>query len=275
MEAKRLRMSITNENDPVLSAELCVAAYMPSGRKSEQRWKDNLSEKYGSYVQTYFVNDNVLYTLELGDSFHVVVRGTDAGPDWLTNMQVRSVAPYVRRPFAMVHIGYYVSANHIWRSKTFRESVIEAVEKGLLIRVHGHSLGGGVAGALTGIILDMNYPLESLTTWGAPRHGNEAFGEWLTEEMPERVTRYVATTDPVPQLLWWTRFVPSLPLSGLWRALYHYGHYVYFAGDGQMRENPSFTWVMMDRIRHFRRTRRFVREHKMSNYLRNITLNRS
>lgn len=127
----------------------------------------------------------------------LVIAGSNDLRDWLRNINTRLVPFELSckkgvQSLGMVHEGFLEAAYLLYRD------AVRAARDDETIHIAGHSLGGAVASLLAVLLWQEGY-LPKLTTWGAPRVGNETFAT----SFPLSARRYVCGRDPVPRLPWW------------------------------------------------------------------------
>lgn len=100
---------------------------------------------------------------------------------------------------ARFHLGFMNALADIW------EPVQAAVEaevkkKDRAVWVTGHSLGGALAMLATWMCSRRFINVHQTYTYGAPMIGNAAASEAFDKAFPDRIYRYVNTSDPIPKL---------------------------------------------------------------------------
>jgi len=151
----------------------------------------------------------------------IAVRGTDSGPDWLSNFRFGAVIGPSGYP---VHVGF-------WRGA---QSVLPQIQQQLrgrnpsTLHVVGHSLGGAMATLIADSLSNMGCSMK-LYTFGAPRCGVEEHAQYLTSTLGAgNIYRAYHDTDPVPM-------VPPFPYTHI-----PYGSNAYrLKGAGTLVSVPS------------------------------------
>jgi len=129
----------------------------------------------------------------------IAFRGTDNEINWIQNFNIQLVSVDIGAKKGRVHAGFQQAY------KSLRYNILQCfrdLEGGTLVLITGHSLGGALSQLCA-------YDIASdgtrqccevfVTTWGAPRVGDEAFrsdySDWVT-----KTTRFVNCEDVVPKL---------------------------------------------------------------------------
>lgn len=129
-----------------------------------------------------------------GTEMVVVMRGTQSGFDWASNLNVGlDVGPQG----VLVHAGF----NRIY--KAMQEDLAREIANQKPAAVHfvGHSLGGALAALAAMDFIGGGKVPGYLYTFGAPRVGSGAASSLLGSKLTaERVRRVYALSDPVPMI---------------------------------------------------------------------------
>ena len=140
------------------------------------------------------------------NSIFVAFRGSENIQNWINNMKIFKIAPYLEYPDIAVEKGFYESYTYI--SSEIEECVLDLSAKYHTnkIVITGHSLGGAMA-SLYAFNIMINGPstliIDSVITFGSPRVGNEMFVKMYNfYAVPSfRITHYYDIVPHVPEEL--------------------------------------------------------------------------
>jgi hypothetical protein len=160
--------------------------------------------------------------------------------DWVVSDFDFKPIPF--EPGASVHGGFEKSVRRVWDDEEGFEGVgsylarLNGDGRGRAVWVTGHSLGA----ALATLAAARCEHLRGVYSFGSPRVGDEAFGEFFTRRMKERFGgeyyRFVNNRD----------VVTTVPPPGLYE---HVGALKYIDRHGHIRDNPSLWERLKNRLR--------------------------
>ncbi len=160
---------------------------------------------------------------------HIIITfcGSESSADWLTNfISIIDPGPF---PNTFVHEG-------------FQDAIFPVVIKIALtlqkynpdqnksIWITGHSLGGALAVLLGAMLIEDDFPVQGIYTFGAPRVGDPNFAQSLDQKINGIFYRVVNEGD----------IVPHLPPKFL--GFNHSEKVVLFQSDGTRVDNDINTW---------------------------------
>ena len=123
----------------------------------------------------------------------IAIRGTSGAADILSDINCSLAG---RFGVGLVHGGFSDIFETLSHDIDKNERLFAGVEA---VHIVGHSLGGALATLLTADLLRKGKKNLHCYTFGAPRVGNHAFGEWLSAEIGNgRYKRVYHPGDPVP-----------------------------------------------------------------------------
>jgi len=210
-------------------AELCRLVYRQGTDEDEHAKpptrKDVLASVKLDEVEFFNEKDSQAALVKTTDSSGVrfaalVLRGTDALMDWVTDI---NVVPVKWAGPGMVHKGFKEGLDKIWTKVA--ASLDSNVPADCPFFIAGHSLGAALA-MLAGALK----PPRALYTYGCPRVGDETFGKAFAGKQVYRVrnNRDVVTTVP-----------PDV-------TIHHVGELHYITHDGDMLINPTEDQIDQD-----------------------------
>jgi hypothetical protein len=198
-------------------------------------------EQFGMDSKLLSVGNTQVWITQNDDHIMLAFRGTEAPTsieglkDWLlTDAMNLLVIPEGRlgTDFAAAgvgarfHLGFLNAFADIWEPL---HPVVEAElkRKDRPLWITGHSLGGALANLSAWMFDRRVIPVHQVYTYGAPMIGNEAASQAFDRAFPDKIYRYVNTSDPVPKL-------PTLSLIAN-----DYGHCLKEVGLGETGDNIS------------------------------------
>eukprot|EP01062_Namystynia_karyoxenos_P058467 TRINITY_DN49_c0_g2_i1.p1 TRINITY_DN49_c0_g2~~TRINITY_DN49_c0_g2_i1.p1 ORF type:complete len:419 (+),score=88.75 TRINITY_DN49_c0_g2_i1:88-1344(+) len=157
----------------------------------------------------------------------VVFRGTDNGPNWASNVNTLSYAPYgAADTYGSVHKGFHQAWLGLKTAGMWRHiQELASAHPGRAVRVTGHSLGGALAtlcarDVAAEMMVGGSKVLVELTSVASPRVGDAAFVRWMHGNLGES-WRLTHNKD----------VVPHVPTG--WMGFQHIGREVFSKGDGE------------------------------------------
>ncbi|MDF1838061.1 MAG: lipase family protein [Planctomycetota bacterium] len=181
------------------AAELCLLCYVP-----EAHWVREHLARAGFQDVEVFERDG---THAIWADGLLAFRGTAGRKDWLADLD----AWLTKDGSGRVHRGFQTTLDHAWDAVQERVGASE-------VHLSGHSMGGALA-----TLAAKRLPgARTVTTFGAPRPGNQEFAD----SIPCPVFRVVNNND----------MVARLPLSMSYR---HVGDLKYFDARGGLHEDPA------------------------------------
>jgi len=200
------------KGDPRNAQALAIAsdlAYLPPAEAAE-----GFRTLLGLEARLICKDNTQAYVATNDDHILVAFRGTEAPTnieglkDWLLTDAVNLlIVPEGRlgTDFAAAGVGAKFHQGFINALAEIWEPLFEAVEAERKKRdrplwLTGHSLGGALA-LLAGWLFKRKFvPVHQIYTYGGPMVGNVDATQALDRELPDRIFRYVNSTDPVPKL---------------------------------------------------------------------------
>ena len=175
--------------------------------------------------------------LVVADDEKVVVsfRGTSQSRDWLTNLDYKLVQP--DDLFGKVHSGFHEAFHYVWQ--TVKETLKSYKGKGgtyKSIWITGHSLGGALACLATSHLVQEDYPVYGLYTFGQPRVGDRAFARILNSEFKDRYFIFVNHQDIVTR-------IPTREMG-----YSHAGNILYFDAEGNLSKDLHSWFKFQDEL---------------------------
>jgi triacylglycerol lipase len=170
----------------------------------------------------------------------VAFRGTDAGDDWLDNLQVTAIKP-PHGTYGKVHKGFFQAFQRVEGS--LRTALAGAGSKAVWIT--GHSLGGALA-TVAAAELEALLPRAQVVTFGQPRVGFAELKAYVDGAYGGRYHRFVNRRDPVTRV----------PFRLSWRHVEHLYHVDSEAPDGVSRDREPGLMTPAE----FRQLRRDIRQ---------------
>ncbi len=160
--------------------------------------------KYFDYTHLRFIEDKLTDTqaLIVADDEKVIVsfRGTNGGlKDWWTNFDYT----LIEHPKTMgkVHEGFTTALDTIWDA--VKNTLFEykgAAGKYRSLWFTGHSLGGALANLAVSRLLNDDYAVYGLYTFGQPRAGDREFARNFNIDFKTRYFRFVNDRDIVTRI---------------------------------------------------------------------------
>ena len=194
----------------------------------------------------------------------IAVRGTRDFKNWLKDLDYIEDCSLEQGKDISVEFHY----GFCKASKTVFVAIKEYLQSDYQTRITGHSLGGAIAAILTFIMKDKNYSVEQCVTFGQPRVSNHKGGQLSDLPLLRVINRgdLVATT-PLNSLVSWFK-----------------GDYAHLGGEIQLDKDsyvysehddrslkPEFSGQLTDGDADI--VFEDIKEHRMENYLQNITSN--
>jgi hypothetical protein len=190
------------------AAELCLLCYVPE----EEIVREHLARAGLADVEVF---DRGGTHAILADGW-LAFRGTAGRKDWLADFD----AWLTKDGSGRVHRGFRATLDHAWDA--VRERVGDRE-----VHLAGHSMGGALA-----TLAAKRLPgAQTVTTFGAPRPGDQEFAS----SIPCPVFRVVNNND----------MVARLPLSMTYR---HAGELKYFDAKGELHEDPALWDRLKSRV---------------------------
>lgn len=126
----------------------------------------------------------------------IVFKGSESFKNWFANIQ----ALYNPGPLegTKVHQGFQDTLFHIVISLT--NLINSAYKRGKKIWITGHSLGAAFSSLYAAMLIENEYPVYGVYTFGSPRVGNEAFQHCLNDHVLGPHFRVVNAGDLVPHV---------------------------------------------------------------------------
>lgn len=184
-------------------SELCRIVYTPDQKESPRPWhRDKPSRQHHLATHTPFTevrnlhktgNHASLYLLPHRAAAILCFRGTSKLRQWLMNLTALPVSwPRLQDGrHACVHQGFQLLFDRIW---PVIEPTLIDLDTPLILT--GHSLGGAFATLAAAV---SPIPVISVTTFGAPRVGNQAFIDHLRALPIHRVVHHHDLVPLLPQ----------------------------------------------------------------------------
>jgi len=193
------------------------------------------TEKWGfTELQSFESMDTGTQAFAAGNGAMLLLsfRGTEKDPkDWLTDFD----AAFVNGPRGMVHEGFMIALNSIWRDIW---QYLATQRRGRALWVTGHSLGAALATlAVAKLRFERDEPVNGLYTFGQPRTGNRDFASDFDADFGGQTFRYVNNNDIVAR-------VP--PRSSGYS---HVGSFRYFDKNGNQDDQMDWWDKVVDRMK--------------------------
>jgi triacylglycerol lipase len=173
--------------------------------------------------------------LVISDDKKVIVafRGTTSRKDWQTNINYTLIQP--DDMFGQVHEGFYNSLQSVWAEVV---EVIEDFKKGdyKSLWFTGHSLGGALANLAVAALIQEDYPVYGLYTFGQPRVGDRAFARTMNAEFKDRYFLFINDRDIVTR-------VPTRKMG-----YSHAGNLLYFDEEGNLHNDLHWWFTFQHRV---------------------------
>ena len=218
-----------NSRELLTLARFSRDAY-PESHESEADWRDRIKSYLPDAHLSFHQNSGSDgFSFRLRGSFYVVVRGTYGTFDWLTDFAKKKESSTLA---GKIHSGFKASARRLWLAGVC-EALIEAVEDDHRILIGGHSLGAATAIDIAARTWARGLPVDGVLAMNSPRVGDWKFAKAMESI---NVIRTQNNRDPVSH-------VPSA-LSGF----KHTGRRIYFDRSGECHVNPSWAYVLHDKI---------------------------
>ncbi len=181
------RFSLTNA---FALAEACEKVYFSKTDCLEflkNKWNFEKKEYFSELSTQVFIcgNDEVIL---------LVFKGTKEPEDWQVNKDIK----LIDGPVGRVHRGFWKALESVWEDieKTFKSFY----DNSQSIWVSGHSLGGALAMLAVSRLIDLEYEVNGLYTFGQPRVGDQDFADYLDAQMRTRIFRFVNDEDIVTRV---------------------------------------------------------------------------
>jgi len=136
------------------------------------------------------------------EEIFVVFRGTNSLRDWLTDAQVRRVAPMTSMELGGVHRGFDKAAVTVLESILGHASALRDQQQRALT-ITGHSLGGALAMVAAMYLEDREEPVNEVITFGQPRVGDGGWRHGYNHLLGHTTWRVVNDTDAITRLPSW------------------------------------------------------------------------
>lgn len=242
------------------AAELSLLAYPPH-RNDDREWGRSVVEacktKLSMESITISRDDNECIVAWNDTDVWVAFRGSNNSFDWLVNSGVYPRA----QAGAHGHLAHHSYVRNL-------ESIFGDVEshlqshRGKKKHFTGHSKGGAMASLCCGkIMTDCSMKPTSCITFGEPPNGSKGYALLMTHVFSDpsrRRARYVRCQDMVPRLFPWSTLVGYLS---------HWGGVQYLDRSGILRDNPSASWMLFDRMSdRWTHGSRGIADHSMQRY---------
>lgn len=171
-------------------------------------------EEFGMDAKLFSVGNTQVWVANNDDHILLAFRGTEAPTsieglkDWLlTDAMNLLILPEGRLGTDFVaagvgarfHVGFLNAFAAIW-DPLLADVQAEVKRKERPVWVTGHSLGGALAMMATWMFYRKFVSIHQVYTYGAPMIGNVAACEAFDKAFPDKIYRYVNSTDPVPRL---------------------------------------------------------------------------
>lgn len=133
-----------------------------------------------------------------GDKKNILIafRGSDNIKDWFANFQaVREPGPLQQ---TKAHEGFQDALYPAVMKLTEILTALDSAKKKIWLT--GHSLGGALCSLFAGMLIENDYEVYGIYTYGSPRPGNESFASQLNEKIKGPHYRIVNTGDIVPHV---------------------------------------------------------------------------
>lgn len=207
------------------------------------------------FVKWFKFKDTQAYIIRNDSTLILAFRGTEVtkAKDILTDIN----AKLVNGLGGKIHRGFRDALAYVWTDvwKTLKK------ERGSrALWVTGHSLGAALATlAVAKLRQEKNQPVNGLYTFGSPRVGNDKFAAKFDDDFKRYTFRFVNDNDAVPH-------VPSEDMN-----FSHVGTRMHFDEKGKLnnKKKSSLLKKIGNRIKDTV-TLDDLRDHQMSNYLKNL-----
>ncbi|MEY2987825.1 MAG: hypothetical protein RJB13_1346 [Pseudomonadota bacterium] len=133
------------------------------------------------------------------DEFVIVsFAGTSELIDYITDLTFASKPETIRGIPGNVHIGFLNVLERSW------PKLLELVNKHSTdnkpILMTGHSMGGAQAVISAARLAKLGFPVDSIYIYAVPRIGDETYANYIENQFPKRIWRFVNNEDLVPRL---------------------------------------------------------------------------
>jgi len=207
-------------------------------------------------VKSFKHRDTQAYIIGDDDTWILAFRGTEVTKvkDITTDLDVQLVNGLGGK----IHKGFRDALAYVWDDIW---NTLKADRGSRTLWITGHSLGGALATlAVAKLRQEKGQPVNGLYTFGSPRVGNEKFADKFDNDFNKYTYRFVNDNDAVPH-------VPSEDLG-----FSHIGTRMQFDEKGRLnnkKKKSSFLKKVVNRAEDVV-TLDDLRDHQMSNYLKNL-----
>jgi triacylglycerol lipase len=176
------------------------------------------------YQKLRLIDQKNAQAMVIADEEKVIVafRGTDELSDWMANFKYSLIK--TEGFFGEIHEGFYHNFRLLWKEvrETF-EDFKRGTYKSLWFT--GHSLGGALASLAVAALIQEDYPVYGLYTFGQPRVGNREFARILNVEFKDRYFLFINHQDIVTR-------IPTRKMG-----YSHAGNLLYFDEEGNLHHD--------------------------------------
>jgi len=213
-------------------ARVSKLAYEPKGIIERIAWSWKLDFQY------YDQDDTQAIILENQDFLILAFRGTEVDPDdILTDLDFWKVSGPLG---GKVHRGFRSALDDIWELPDgpwhHIDNMMRSREKKPIF-ITGHSLGAALATLASAALCEFSYFPQGVYTFGCPRVGDWRFARALNHQIGHRFWRVENNNDIIPRLPPW------------FFGFRHAGQRVYLSTWGDIIHQPSWWYILRDRLR--------------------------
>lgn len=180
------------------NASFLVSVVEVAGQNDEGQIRDQLAAV--GFESAHLIKGSVLHCVVAEHTSYVVLafRGSTTMQDWLTDLKFTQSKTKKTGLPGRVHQGFFRALDQGWSQ--IAELLREADERGKIIWITGHSLGGGLAHIAAMRAAQEGIPVAGIYTFASPRVGNPAFVAAYEGHYRGRSFRVVNANDLVPHV---------------------------------------------------------------------------
>jgi triacylglycerol lipase len=226
---KRFKFNSNTKRYDALNALRLVEASQLAYR-SIREVKKYVEDEWGFEKYIFFdKNDTQGFIIANKEVIILAFRGTECIEDWLTDADIS----LVKDTWGKAHKGFSKALDSVW--KEVLKIISKFQDNSQTIWITGHSLGGALATLAASRLMQNNFDINGLYTFGQPRVGNAIFARTFDLRLKHRTFRFVNNED----------IVTRVPPSSL--KYEHIGSVYYFDTAGKLHRGIRWWRMFMDR----------------------------